>query len=108
MEIKILQRKQNTLLKREEVFFEASDFNSTPNRKEILDKIASELGAKAEMVVIDRIRQWFGTRKIEGKANLYSDANMLKKIEKDFLTARTHGKKPEKKGQKPEENTGGK
>lgn len=87
------------MLKREEIFFEISDFNSTPSRKEIMEKIVSETNSKPEMVVIDGIKQWFGLKKLRGTARVYEDMDTLKKIEEKFLVDRTEGQTAkEKKG----------
>ena len=105
MKLKIVQNNRNALLGRQEIIFEASDFDTTPSRKEIMEKILVETNSKPELAVIDTVLQKFGTRKVSGHARIYDDQETMKLAEQGFLTARTEGRKGKKqeKEQKPEE-----
>lgn len=96
MKLKIVHKNKNDFLKREEISFEAEGFSATPSRKQVMEKIVDETGAKPELVVIGRIRQTFGYKSISGTANIYSDNKTLDRIGREFLVKRTEGKQEKK------------
>ncbi len=104
MKVKINSKHKNSLMNREEMEFEASDFEKTPSRKEIRERIVAEIGAKPELVVIGKTRQAFGHKKMVGIATAYSDLDSLKRLEQAYLINRTEGKKGKKgvQEEKPE------
>ena len=97
MEFKIVGKKSNPVLKRQEIVFEAGNFNVTPSRKELREKIASETGAKADLIAIGRLKHWFGVKALSGTAMVYEDNEAMKKTELAFIVGRTVGEKAKKK-----------
>ncbi|RLG71061.1 MAG: 30S ribosomal protein S24e, partial [Candidatus Iainarchaeum archaeon] len=81
MEVKIIKREKNPLLRREEILFEIEDVKATPSRQEVFNKLVALLNANAELLVIKNIKSKFGTNIVEGKAHLYSSKEVLEKLE---------------------------
>ena len=97
MEIEIEGRHKNTLLHREEINFEILDVKKTPTRKEVRAKLAAQLGAKEEDVIVDELQHEFGTSRVTGFAKHYEDAAALKKIEAEHMVRKQTGEKKAKK-----------
>ena len=100
MDIEILAKNENALLKRKDVTFKVSHpKEKTPQRAVIRDKLAGIVGTPREGVIITRMRSHFGTSTTEGFAKCYGSADDAKNTEPEFLLKR-HGlveKKEEKK-----------
>lgn len=100
MDIEIVSKNDNALLKRKDVAFKVSHpKEKTPQRAVIRDKLAGIVGTPREGVIITRMRSHFGTSTTEGSAKCYGSADDAKKTEPQFLLKR-HGlveKKEEKK-----------
>ena len=111
MKVNIVKREKNPLLKREELEFTVEESKGVPSRKNIVEKLAAQTNAKAGAVVVKKVETVFGSKDFQGKANVYETPEDLKKVEPDFLMARTEGKKKageakpaeEKKEEKPAE-----
>lgn len=100
MKIEIKEKKENALLKKQEIIFEATELKQTPSKKEIQGKIAALLNANENLVVIENIGQKFGSRVFEGKAAVYADKENMLKTSQKFLLKRNklfEEKKPEEK-----------
>jgi len=74
MELSIKEKKENLLLKRVEVQFEVEFNGPTPNRKEVKEKLCTILKTTPELLVIDQMKQEFGSKKLTGYAKVYADA----------------------------------
>ena len=94
MRLKITGKQKNSLLGREEIAFEISEISSTPARKEVREKIVQETGAKPELVVLEKIKQGFGSKTASGTALIFSGEKHLKEKAQKFPIERTDGKKP--------------
>ncbi|MCX6709602.1 MAG: 30S ribosomal protein S24e [Candidatus Woesearchaeota archaeon] len=99
MEVIITEKKENPLFSRTEINAEAAFTGVTPSRKELLSAIVSKSGSKPELVSIREIRQLFGGKKIQIKANIYKSEEQLKKIEPAYLSERNSGKKKKAEGE---------
>jgi len=102
MEIILGDSFENKLLYRKEVKFEAKYDGATPKRAETRDAVAKKLVAKPDYVVLHDMHSVYGSKAIYGKAYVYSDAEQLKKVEREYRLKRyTRGEssgKEEKKG----------
>ncbi|PIN95823.1 hypothetical protein COU39_03895 [Candidatus Micrarchaeota archaeon CG10_big_fil_rev_8_21_14_0_10_60_32] len=99
MQMEITEKKRNELFKRFEVKAVKHSNAATPNRKEILAEIASDLKVPVERIAVDKVEQKFGDKQVAVYARAYDSADQLKKIEPAYKAARTEGKKKgEKKG----------
>jgi ribosomal protein S24E len=81
MKIEIINKKENKLLNRVEVKAKASDFNATPNRKEVIEELAKKLETKIEKIAIKKIGQEYGRKEAVITANVYNSEEELKKTE---------------------------
>jgi small subunit ribosomal protein S24e len=96
MDIKITERKDNPILKRNEVRFRASFSGPTPSRKEVKESLCSKLGADGSLVVIDILEQGYGSQELKGYAKVYANAEAMG-IESKHKLERDVGVKKEKK-----------
>jgi len=96
--MEITGQKKNDLFKRTEVTAVKHSNAGTPNRKEIIAELASDLKVPAERIVVDKVAQKFGFKQVTVSARVYDSADALKKIEPAYKAARTEHKKAEKKG----------
>lgn len=118
MDVEVVEKHENPLLKRTEVRFRvAHPKEKTPARQAVRDKLAAVVGSPREGVIISFIRSHFGMSSSEGFAKCYASADEAKKMEPTYLLRR-HGlaeakeapaaekkeaKPPEKKEAKPAE-----
>ncbi|MCD6434329.1 MAG: 30S ribosomal protein S24e [Candidatus Diapherotrites archaeon] len=102
MKLKIVERKKNPLLYREDIIAEV-EAETTPSRKELREKLAATLASKAELVIIKKIKQEFGQHKATVLAKHYESQDLLEKIEPKYIINRNLGIKETKKGKKKEE-----
>ena len=73
MEITINDKKENKLLKREDIKAEVLFDEATPSRKDIKKDLIKKIKADPDMVVIKKIRNLFGEKKILITAAVYKD-----------------------------------
>ena len=103
MEIEIVKKHQNALLKRTDVTFKVvHPKEKTPQRSVVRDKLAGIVGSPREGVIIGYMRSHFGTSSTEGFAKCYGSADESKNTEPQFLLKR-HGLAEVKKEDKKEE-----
>ena len=89
MEVKILQQKENPLLKRKEIRFEVKhDAVSTPPRLEIRRAVADALRAKIDLLFIKKYETGPGMQTATGIANLYDTTEQAKLIEPEYIYKR--------------------
>ena len=96
MNIEIEGRHKNSLLQREEIQFEVLNIKSTPTRKEIRSKLAAQLGAKEELLIVDEIEHEFGSTVVTGFAKLYDSPEALKQLEAEHMVRKQTGEKKAK------------
>lgn len=102
MEIEIVRKHANALLKRTDVNFKViHPKEKTPQRSVIRDKLAGIVGSPREGVIIGYMRSSFGISTTEGFAKCYGSADEAKKMEPQFLLKR-HGLAEKKKEEKEE------
>ena len=80
--LEIVQKKENALLKRTEVTFRVTHpKEKTPQRGAVRDKLAASVTGKKEGIVIDYMRSRFGSATTVGYAKVYESAEAAKKME---------------------------
>jgi ribosomal protein S24E len=103
MELEIVKKHDNALLKRTDVTFKIEHpKEKTPQRQAIRDKIAATVGVPREGVIIQFMRSHYGTSSTEGFAKCYPTAQDAKDTEPPYLLKR-HGLAEEKKDDKKAE-----
>ena len=91
MELQIIQNTDNSLLERQELQLRiAHDSAATPKRMEVRKEVAKQMKAKAELVIIDHLRNRYGRSETTGYAKVYADMPSLKATETRPILAR-HG-----------------
>ena len=89
MEVKIISKKENPLLKRKEVRFTVVHTQGkTPARLDIRRSLASELQVSDKLVIIKKMKTMTGTCTAIGEANAYETEAQVKLIEPLYLMKR--------------------
>ena len=98
MEIEILERKENPLLKREEISFKIHHPDAqTPSRTVVISKLAAILNADTSKTILKEIQGQFGIQESLGHANVYEDENVALRLEPEHILIRNGLKEKEKK-----------
>src|SRR5881409_2154332 len=109
MQLEVLQRKENPLLKRVEVTFKATHkAEPTPTRDALRAFIAKELKATKDIVVIDYQASTFGRYETVGAAKVYKSKEEALAVERKHILVRNKLIEPEVKKEaapKPEKPT---
>lgn len=96
-----IEKQRNELLHRTAVIAKIKNAK-TPNRKELLKKVAAMLGADEKLLVIDKISQESGKQSSKAYLKLYDNAKVLNELELKYKIKRT-GDLEEKTAEKKEE-----
>lgn len=107
MELQIVAKKENPLLKRVEVTFKAvHKAEATPTRDAIRSELAKQLKASKEGVVVARSRSSFGRYETIGYAKIYKSKEAALAVERSHILVRNKLKeaaaKEKKEGEKAE------
>jgi len=109
MQLEVLQRKENPLLKRVEVTFKATHkAEPTPTRDALRAFLAKELKATKDIVVIDYQASTFGRYETVGEAKVYKSKEEALAVERKHILVRNKLIEPEVKKEaapKPEKPT---
>jgi ribosomal protein S24E len=97
MKIKILEKKDETLLRRHNVKVEVEFDKEVPSRDLIREHVAKALKTDQEMVIVDSIKSSFGSRKANVVVYSYSDKKFMEKVVRSYLHKRHNPKETEKK-----------
>lgn len=85
MELKIISQNENKSLFRTEVEASIVFEKTTPTRKDIQKEIAKKLKSKEDLTIIKTVKTAFGEAKATVFANVYTDENVLKTLERKNL-----------------------
>src|SRR6266566_2855922 len=98
MQLEVLQRKENPLLKRVEVTFKATHkAEPTPTRDALRAFLAKELKATKDIVVIDFQASTFGRYETVGEAKVYKSKEEALAVERKHILVRNKLIEPEVK-----------
>ncbi len=81
MELKITNKKDNSLLHRVEVEAELTAVGATPSNKEVAKELSSQLKVDEKLIVIKHIYSRFGTQMSDVLAYAYNHEEKMKEIE---------------------------
>ncbi len=91
MEIEILEKKENPLLNRVEVYFAVHHPKTpTPKRNDVKDALANVLNTRKDLVVIDSMEPTFGKPTTFGYAKIYSSVEVARSIEPEHIQRRNN------------------
>ncbi len=91
MELQIVKNTDNKLVGRQELELQIIHTSSaTPKRMEVRKEVAKQMKAKAELVIIDHLKNRYGRAETIGYAKVYADLPSLKATETRPILAR-HG-----------------
>jgi len=90
MQVKIISKKENPLLKRKEVQFkvEHGPNGKTPARLDVKRSVAAELQVNEQLVFVKRMKTMTGTTTAVGFANAYETSEQAKIIEPEYIIKR--------------------
>ncbi len=88
MDINITEDKNNALLNRRELKFDATFEGSTPSRIDVKSKIAAMLNVPLELVILQKFENSYGMSAANGYAKIYEDADRMKVVEKEYVLKR--------------------
>ncbi|MCD6560061.1 30S ribosomal protein S24e [Palaeococcus sp. (in: euryarchaeotes)] len=89
MEIRIIEKKENKLLGRNEIYFEVMhEGEPTPSRKDVKGKLVAMLDLNPEATVIQYIRSYFGSHVSKGYAKAYESKERMMYIEPEYVLKR--------------------
>src|SRR3989449_10044038 len=98
MQLEVIQRKENPLLKRTEVSFKAiHKAEPTPTRDALRAFLAKELNATKDIVVIDSQASTFGRYETVGYAKVYKTKEQALVVERKHILVRNKLIEPEVK-----------
>lgn len=101
MELQIVAKKENPLLKRVEVTFKAvHKAEATPTRDAIRSELAKQLRASKDGVVVSRAESSFGRFETIGYAKIYKSKEEALAVERSHILVRNKLKEPEAKEKK--------
>lgn len=101
MELQVVTKRENPLLKRVEVTFKAvHQAEPTPTRDVLRSELAKLLKASKEVVVIDRSESTFGRFETVGYAKVYRSKDEALAVERSHILVRNKLKEPEVKQKK--------
>jgi len=103
MEVKILSKKDNPILKRKEIAFsiDHGPRGKTPGRLEVKKNLAAGLGISEELVFVQKMKTMTGTNTSIGVANAYENKEHARSIEPEHIIKRNSP--PEKPKQEAKE-----
>ena len=82
MELKISETTDEPLLSRKKITAEGSAEGPTPSGKEVHEAITKAAKADGKLVVIKKIRTYFGLRRLKVTAYVYNNEEEMKRIER--------------------------
>jgi len=90
MDLKILDKKKNELLKRTEVTCDMHE-KTIPSKQLIREKLSALMNTPVETIAITQVKSKFGSAKAKVYARVYSTVADLKKTEPKYIIKRNFG-----------------
>ena len=107
MEVRIISRKENPLLEREElVFIVEHDSQGTPPREEIRNKLAAMLDVDTQKLFIKKIESEYGIARSKGIARVYKSLERALLVEPKYIIKRNLGEIQSQEEKKEEAQKG--
>ncbi|MEM1895613.1 MAG: hypothetical protein QXR54_00270 [Nanopusillaceae archaeon] len=89
MEIKIIERNENKILDREEIYaIVEHKGEATPRREDIKKKIAAIIGVDENLLVVKKILSLYNQQKSRVWVNVYKNKEAMLKIEPKYILKR--------------------
>jgi ribosomal protein S24E len=105
MKIKVISKKYNNLLKRNEIVFqvEHEQTKGTPPRLEVKKALAETLKVDPNLIFVKKMETKTGTMTAMGIANAYEALEQAKLVEPDYIIKRNQPPEKKAEGEKKEE-----
>jgi small subunit ribosomal protein S24e len=87
MDLHVMEKKRNELLRRNEVVAKGSD-KTIPSKDTIKQKLGALLDAKSDCLVIQKVDTRYGDQNYTVYAKLYDTSDQMKKVEQKHILKR--------------------
>ncbi|MHC1631814.1 MAG: 30S ribosomal protein S24e [Methanotrichaceae archaeon] len=98
MDIKIIEEKDNLILKRREVKFMIEHDGPTPSRKSVVEKLIAIMNSQPGLLVVDNMKSEFGKRETVGYAKIYETEERMRQVERPNIIERNMPTAPAEEG----------
>lgn len=89
MDIKIVERRENKLLDREEIYLTIDHKGeATPKREDLRKKIAAMIGKSEDLIVVEKILSMYGVQKSKAWVHVYDSKETMMKVEPRHILKR--------------------
>jgi len=88
MKIKILEKKDQPLMYRQELTLEVEFDNEVPSRKFLMEQVAKATKSAENLVIVDKIESNFGTRVADVHAYIYVDEKKMESFVRGYMKKR--------------------
>jgi len=89
MEVRIVDRKENRLLDREELYVIIDHKGeATPKREDLRKKIAAMVGKSEDLVIVYKILSMYGVQKSKAIVHVYNNKDTILKVEPRHILKR--------------------
>ncbi len=95
--MKIIEEKkeENPALNRKKITLKIKNYEETPSRQEVLEKISAKLNQEKENIVIDKIEQEYGKKEAKCIVKAYESPEDREKYSKKYKKERNHKEEEE-------------
>ncbi len=102
MEVEVSEQKENKLLKRKEITAHVEHGGATPKIEDVRQALVEKLGVKPELLVVLKVAQEAGKKRVNVSARLYSKNEDMVRTEPNYILVRNKlaEKKPKKEKKK--------
>ena len=88
MEFKVIEEKENPFYERKDIVLEAENVQTTPSRGQVEEFLSKKLGCSEDQVIVHKMDQKFGSKKVVVTARVYSSAEKLLEVEPQWRLER--------------------
>ena len=92
--MEIIENKENKLLGRKEIVAKLVNEGATPKRVEIKKALAKKLKVKEELVIVNKVSNYFGDNNVQIKAKVYDNIKSLELNARPYMIKRNHVEAP--------------
>jgi len=88
MQIEVIKEEENELLNRKELQIKIEHNAATPARIEVKNKVAADLKAEPDRVIVDNMKTAFGKKETVAYVKIYKSAEAALHIEQEHILKR--------------------
>lgn len=96
MKLSLVSEKENKLLSRRELIVKMEYMEKTPTRKDVQSEVAKSFNAKADLTIIEHIKNEFGKGLATITVYVYDNEEVMKRLTRQNLVEKHAGHEPKK------------